>query len=109
VFVTGGAAISDVELKGVFSDTYSVVAQRIPLQAGHTSDMKFGFVWGGGIDLPLGGSTTLRVEYLHHDLGSIEYALPLKYTTGLTANNEVLSGKADLETNVVRVGLSWNL
>jgi opacity protein-like surface antigen len=110
VYVTGGAAFTDVEVVGRFSDTYSVVANRIPLQGARSSEMATGFVWGGGLDLGLGGSTSLRIEYLHHDFGSIKgYSRALTWTGGVPANGEVLSNAVDLENDTFKIGLMWDL
>lgn len=111
VYVTGGAAFTDVEVVGRFSDTYAVVAQRIPLQGARSSEMATGFVWGGGLDLGLGGSTSLRIEYLHHDFGSIKgYSRSLTYTGGVpTPGPEILSNNVDLENDTFKIGLAWGL
>jgi opacity protein-like surface antigen len=108
LFVTAGLAVSDVELRTTFSDTYAVVAQRIPAQSAVNSELKTGLVYGGGLDWAMGGSTSLRVEYLRADLGEISNSRALTFTGGVPAN-EVLNSKAQLQSNSIRVGLVWDL
>jgi opacity protein-like surface antigen len=108
VYVTGGVAFSDVELRTTYSDTFPVVAQRILAQTGAASDLKTGFAYGGGVDWALGGSTSLRIEYMRTDLGNIETSRALNFSGGGPTGNTI-TANADLETTSIRVGLAWDL
>jgi opacity protein-like surface antigen len=108
LFITGGAAFTDVAVGGTFSDTYSVVANRILLQSGRTSLLASGYVYGGGFDLNLGGQTALRVEYLHHDFEDVTYSRALTFSTGAATGN-TLRGTATVDNAILRVGLKWNM
>lgn len=107
VFVTGGVAFSDVELNSTYSDTYTA-PQNIPAQSAHAGGIESGYVYGGGLDWHLGGSTNLRVEYLRADLGEITNVRALNFSTG-AASTEVITSKAQIESESIRVGLSWDL
>jgi opacity protein-like surface antigen len=108
-FVTAGGSVSDVELRTTYSDTYPL-NQRILAQSGVSSELQTGWVYGGGFDWAMGGSTSLRVEYLRHDLGHLKNARTLTWNTGAdTPGPEVLRSDADLNTNSIRVGLVWDL
>jgi opacity protein-like surface antigen len=108
IFITGGAAFTDVAVGGTFSDTYAVVAQRILIQSGRTSLLATGYVYGGGVDVGLGGQTSLRVEYLHHDFEDITYSRALTFSTGAATGN-TLRGTATVDNAILRVGLKWNM
>lgn len=110
VFVTGGAALTDVDYSGSFSDNYPV-PQQIPLQVGKTSQTASGYTYGGGIDIGISSSMKLRAEYLHFDFGDVgDYSRTLVYNTGAaTTGPEVLRGNAKLENDTVRLGLSFKL
>lgn len=108
VYVTGGAAAAQVKLSTTFADTYTL-PQRILSQAGTTSSFKSGYVFGAGADVHLGGTTSLRLDYLRADLGTIQNSRALTFSTGASANNEVLVGKAKLTESLIRVGLAWDL
>jgi opacity protein-like surface antigen len=105
-YLTAGLAISEIELEGSFSDTYSVVAQRIPLQSASSSETATGFVWGAGVEWEMFGGAA-RIEYLHADLGSLDYSRVLQQTN--LTNVDTLAGTADVETDVIRVGYAWSL
>jgi hypothetical protein len=105
-YLTAGWAFSEIEFGGTFSDTYAVLAQRIPLQGASTSETASGAVWGAGVDWGVFGGT-MRLEYLHADLGSVDYSRVLQQTN--LTNVDTLSGTADVETDVIRVGYAWNL
>jgi hypothetical protein len=79
--------------------------------------MATGFVWGGGLDLGLGGSTSLRIEYLHHDFGSLKRAQttllltpPAPGVPTPTPGPEILSSDvSDLENQTLKVAFVWGL
>jgi opacity protein-like surface antigen len=118
VYVTAGAAFTDVETVGRISDTYQnggdvpPTLNRILLQGARSSELATGFVWGGGLDLGLGGSTTLRIEYLHHDFGAIKgYSRTIQRSGGggLPFGGETISNTVDMENDTFKIGLAWGL
>lgn len=128
VFVTGGAAMTDIELRSAFSDNGSAAAcvlsagpppvlgnpacTAIPVQGGRDSKTLTGWVVGGGFDIPLGGSTSLRAEYHHYDFGDggLSYSRTLTRTPSLGATPPLFSGSTrNVESDVVRIGLAWDL
>jgi outer membrane immunogenic protein len=65
VYVTGGLAVSEV----TFSQ--SIVQLNFPyVQTGASSSTKAGWVLGGGLEHALDADWSLRLQYLHADLGS---------------------------------------
>lgn len=67
VYVTGGLALTDVEVRNSFSDN----AGSSGVGGSTKSDTKAGWVIGGGIELALHENWTLRGEYLHVDFGDV--------------------------------------
>ncbi len=99
---TAGVAIADVSYTASFSDTFDPVA----LQSFTGDDTMFGWTAGIGGEIGLGPATSLKVEYLHTDLGSIDAD-----GTVLTASatDPTLSTSADLSPQLFRVGVNWRL
>jgi outer membrane immunogenic protein len=69
-----------------------------------TSDNKFGWVAGGGIESSLGGNWTAKVEYLYMDLGTITATLG-----GALAPPQSIAftNTTKLHDNIVRAGLNY--
>jgi outer membrane immunogenic protein len=64
-----------------------------------TSDVKLGWTVGGGVEAALIGRWTLKVEYLHIDLGNL--------ALNTTIAGAPLTGKARIKDDIVRVGLNY--
>ncbi len=69
--------------------------------AASASTTKTGWTIGGGVERPLGGRITLKVEYLYIDLGSISQTVPVGAAT-LRMNSSV-------NDHVIRVGANLKL
>ena len=80
VYATGGLAIGDVKstVDATRIDGPTAEAQF----AGSYSATRTGYVVGGGIEQALTNLVTLRLEYLHFDLGNFSYNVNL--ASGLT-------------------------
>lgn len=109
VYATGGVAFSDVELRTTFTDNWPA-PNTLVAQNAQNSQLVTGYVYGGGLDWAIGGSTMLRIEFLRHDLGELQTTRALTFTspTGPLAD-ETLMSVVDMQTNTVRVGLAWDL
>lgn len=80
VYATGGLAIGDVKST---VDATRFDGSRVEAQfAGSYSATRYGPVYGGGIDQALTNLVSLRIEYLHFDLGNFSYNVNL--ASGLT-------------------------
>jgi outer membrane immunogenic protein len=102
-YVTGGGAYGHI----------SQTLQATVAQAGSgtfasnsTSENKFGFVVGAGLEASLGGNWTGKVEYLYMDLGSTSTALSGTFP-GTTPAPFSLALSSTLHDNIVRAGLNY--
>jgi outer membrane immunogenic protein len=100
IYATGGVAIADVSFLQTFQDTNAV-----PFQGLIKEETRAGWTAGGGIEVPVFSSTTIKVEYLYTDLGSMK--LPQTFFVG--APDAATSGKADITNDVLRAGMNWKL
>jgi outer membrane immunogenic protein len=104
-YVTGGGAYGRIE------QTVAATANETgtaTFATASSSENKFGFVVGGGIEAALGGNWTGKVEYLYMDLGTtgnsvsgVFLGAPVQpFTFGATSN---------IHDNIVRVGLNYRV
>lgn len=96
VYATAGVALSNVEFSQGFSET------TFPVAFGSISNSETltGWTAGVGAELPISEATTLKIEYLHVDLGSID-------TAGSVGVGSTVTGKADVTNDIVRLGLNF--
>jgi outer membrane immunogenic protein len=101
-YVTGGGAYGHVNQ--TLESTISLGTGTFA--SGSTSENKFGFVVGAGLEASLGGNWTGKIEYLYMDLGStstsLNSAVPPAPLTPLT-----LSSSSTIHDNIVRAGLNY--
>lgn len=71
LFATGGLAVGRV--KGSTSITPEPCDNNAYCSSGSGSDTRWGWTIGGGVEHAIGGSWTLKLEYLYYDLGSFSY------------------------------------
>lgn len=77
IYATGGLAIGDVK-STVDATRIDLFNGRAEAQfAGSYSAIRTGWVVGGGIEQALNNLVSLRIEYLHFDLGSFSYNVNL--------------------------------
>ena len=97
VYATGGVAVSDVELTTRYYDT-----RPTPITGNNEqSDIEIGWTAGVGGAYALGDYTSVRVEWLYTDFGTIK-------SQGTVGNNyATLSSEADARGNLVRIGLDY--
>jgi outer membrane immunogenic protein len=114
LFVTGGLAVGQVHSEG------SVFVQNIggnALWSGSNSQIKVGYVVGGGGEFAFADRWTAKLEYLYYNLGNASHPLncvngnvPAFAATCATPPqifSTLGSGVAALHVNVVRVGLNY--
>jgi outer membrane immunogenic protein len=96
VYATGGLAYGSVKV----SDSYAFLGG--PALAS-SSDTRFGYVLGGGVEYAFTNNLTLRAEYLYIDLGKKGYASP--NVVGFANTDIQHSNKTTL--NVVRAAVNY--
>ncbi len=109
VYGTGGLALADIRTGGTYTSTETVSdnGKVVDIDSGtkkhfRLSGFQSGYAAGGGIEYALpqfdnaGNAVTLRVEYLHYDLGGRTIKV-----------DETLKAKVANEGNLVRAGLNY--
>ena len=109
VYGTGGLALADIRTRGTYTSTETTY-QEGKVKDVDSGTMKHfrqtgiqtGYAVGGGIEYALpqfdnaGNAVTLRVEYLHYDLGRRTIKI-----------DETLKAKVTNEGNLIRAGLNY--
>lgn len=109
VYGTGGLALADIRTRGTYTSTETTY-QDGQVKNVDTGTMKHfrqtgtqtGYAAGGGVEYALpqfdksGNAVTLRVEYLHYDLGRRTIKV-----------DETLKAKVTNEGNLIRAGLNY--
>ncbi len=113
IYATGGFAAGHVRL----SET--MVLNQLPqsnnvsgLGVFDGSELRFltGWTLGGGAELALSDRTSLKVEYLYVDLGSINSVANFTGFTNNAINGAAMTIRAsDLQQNIVRAGINFKL
>ena len=96
-YATGGYAGADMRFTQTFSDTFGL---GIPLQTIENSEFRSGYSMGGGVEVLIESGASIRVEYMHYDLGDIAANGPI--ATGTTTSN----GLAEVSNDVWRIGMN---
>jgi outer membrane immunogenic protein len=108
LYVTGGLAMTDLKYNAVYADQFGSIS------AGAVSGTRTGWTIGAGLEYALLRNWSVKLEYLHTDFGTVS-------TNGVpnaTFNVTCVAGtgcanpfvdKADLKTNIVRLGLNYKL
>lgn len=99
IYATGGYAGADMKFTQSFSDTFS----PIPLQTIENSEFRSGYSLGGGIEVMIESGASIKVEYLHLDLGEITASGPIAVATRIS------DGRAEVSDQVVRVGFNFQM
>jgi outer membrane immunogenic protein len=69
-YLTGGLAYGKVKNDGTFTG-FNIVGQPISGSTQLPSPTRAGWTIGAGVEAPLGGNWTAKIEYLHVDLGAV--------------------------------------
>jgi len=101
LYVTGGAAISEVRANFSFTDTFAAATE-----SGSFRDTRVGWTAGVGGEYAVGNGWSFKAEYLYVDLGR----------TTITSNNlfvgaplpaQTFNHSADLVSHIGRVGVNY--
>lgn len=102
IYATGGYAFTDAEYTVSFRDT---IVGGIPVAVPHTSGSASGWTLGAGGEWMIGATTSLKVEYLYTDLGTLNASGQIGGAGGTT---EIFGGTLDLTEQSVRVGVNFH-
>lgn len=106
-FATGGLAISDVKVWNSFSDT----GPQIGRGGSSNRETKAGYTIGGGLELALGKSWSVKGEYLYVDLGHATAASTVDCTVipACSIISSPFKTSVDVTANIARVGINYRL
>ena len=99
VFATGGYAYGHLGQRGAINP----VPTNNPTYAGSNGQMASGWALGGGLEYALGPMLSLKLDYLHYDLGT--QRLVLSETLGFFTD-EYATMRAKTRGDMVRMGLN---
>lgn len=99
LYATGGYAGGEVTFTQSFSDTFS----PIPLESVENSEWRSGYSVGGGIEMLIESGASIKLEYLHVDLGDIEAAGTIAVPTRTNA------ARAEVTDEIFRVGINFQM
>jgi outer membrane immunogenic protein len=105
-YITGGGAYGHVSQ----AVTSVINAANIAAFEGtvSSSENKFGWVVGAGLESAIGGNWTTRIEYLYMDLGSTGTAGVLAVPLTLAASGMLISSaNSTIHDNIIRAGLNY--
>jgi outer membrane immunogenic protein len=103
-YATGGLAVADVKANFLFTDTFATA-----LESAAISQTKTGWAAGAGAEYAFAGPWSLKVEYLHVDLGSLSTTSTnlTAYTPPIAFPTNVYSHSVNLTADIVRAGINY--
>lgn len=102
MYVTGGLAIGQVKGDFNFTDTFAAATESASV-----SKTKVGWALGAGVEYGMAGPWSLKLEYLHVDLGSVS-GTSTNLATGATLwPASVFTHSVKVTDDIVRVGLNY--
>jgi outer membrane immunogenic protein len=106
-YLTGGLAVGQVKGDFNFTDTFATAAESASI-----SKTKAGWVLGGGVEYGMAGPWSLKLEYLHVDLGSVSGTSANLTAFGPPAiafPTNVFTHSVKVTNDIVRVGFNYKL
>lgn len=108
-YVTGGLALGDVSSKvnGTVTDPGG---DSTAFFAGSYSQVRAGWVFGGGVEHKFTDRWSGKIEYLHFDLGSFSYNVNLTQVQGNPIRNGIPTtwqATGQMNGDIVRVGFNY--
>jgi outer membrane immunogenic protein len=103
-FVTGGAAITNLNANFAFTDTFATAAESASI-----SSTRLGWTAGGGIEASLWRGWSVKAEYLFVDFGrvSVNSTNLTAFTPPINFPTNVFTHSVDLTASIARVGLNY--
>jgi outer membrane immunogenic protein len=104
LYATGGVALTDFKFESTYAD--NAISPVFPggTGFGSSSEVRAGWVGGGGGEWMLDRCWSIRAEYLYIDFGSMSVAVPVSNTPAYAQTMHV---DADLKASLARVGLNY--
>ncbi|AHB47739.1 porin [Hyphomicrobium nitrativorans NL23] len=106
VYLTGGLAVADVKVSNSFHDEFVVAGRAGARGASSHTSTKIGYTLGGGVELALDGSWSLKAEYLYVDLGKTSSHAMIVPPVGTTRSP--LDTSASINASIARIGLNYS-
>jgi outer membrane immunogenic protein len=103
LFVSGGLAITNLEVTNSFSDNFSAPGAR---GSGSESKLKLGYILGGGIERMLGDQWTVRGEYIYVNFGDVTANMVIDNIPVGGGYAQALSTSSDLTAHIARIGVN---
>jgi len=104
LYATGGIAFTDFKFASSYRDNANNGIVFGGTGFGEKSEVKPGWVVGGGGEWLLDGRWSIKAEYLYLDFGSMSVAVP---TSNSPAFTQTMFVDADLSAQVARVGINY--
>ncbi len=106
LYATGGLAVSEVKANFLFTDTFATA-----MESASISSTRAGWVAGVGAEYAFAGPWSVKVEYLHVDLGSISTTSSnlTAFVPAVSFPTNVFSHSINLKSDVVRAGVNFRL
>ena len=101
---TGGIAFTDFKFESTYADNAILAPLPGGTGFGSASEVRTGWVVGGGGEWMLDRNWSVRAEYLYLDFGSVNVAVPVSNSPAFT---QLVIVGADLSAQIARVGLNY--
>jgi outer membrane immunogenic protein len=104
IYVTGGGAVTNLQGTFTFADTFAAA-----IESGSFNTTKLGWTVGGGVEWTLWNGWSAKGEYLFVSLPTASMAGTnlAAFVPRITFPTNVFTHSADLDANIVRVGLNY--
>ena len=104
LYATGGAAFARIKVSGTYSD--NAIDPTFPGGSGSDSDseVKAGWVIGGGAQWALDQRWSVKAEYLYADFGSVSTDVPVSNTPNF---RQTISASSDVRLHLLRIGFDY--
>ena len=104
LYATGGLALTQFRFTSLYRDNAIDVTFPGGTGSGSVSELRTGWIVGGGAQWGVNRTWSIRAEYLYVDFGSVSVAVPLSNTPAFT---QVMQVGAELRAHIARVGLDY--
>jgi outer membrane immunogenic protein len=102
LYVTGGGAVTDLQGAFAFADNFGPA-----FESGAFTTAKLGWTAGGGIEWAVSGGWSAKAEYLFVSFPTVTTTSTNLVVGGAAVPNQTFTHSADLDANIVRLGLNY--
>jgi len=104
VYGTGGLAMTNINYKTRFTDTFATAAESATVDSTQT-----GWIAGGGVEVRISHEWSLKGEFLHADFGSTSTTSTnlTAFTPPIAFPTNVFTHTTDLTSNIYRTGFNF--